>query len=118
MADVNDATVGDPTFSGWYVMVSYWLTGESRAYKVGRGVFDRVKPKRNIMDGSGGWGAWEIAYRLASLDLNDGTVTGGEGMSHTVGINWHWTPNTRVMFNFIFADIDSGPQGAGDLQAN
>jgi phosphate-selective porin OprO/OprP len=113
---VEDTSTGDPEFNGWYVEVSYWLTGEKRKYQDVAASFGRVVPKRNFFDGTGGWGAWQIAYRIDYTDLDSGVILGGAMTSHTVGVNWHWNANARVLFNFIFADVDSGPEGAGTLQ--
>ncbi|MHC4931385.1 MAG: OprO/OprP family phosphate-selective porin [Planctomycetota bacterium] len=116
LADVDAPASGDPSFSGWYIAVSYWITGESRNYSAYSGAFGRNKPKQNLYDGKGGYGGWEIAYRFDSIDLIDGLIAGGEQVSHTVGVNWHWNPNARVMFNFVYADITDGPEGTGKLQ--
>jgi phosphate-selective porin OprO/OprP len=116
IVEVDDNASGDPGLSGWYVEISYWLTGEKRKYRGVAASFGRVIPKRNFFDGEGGWGAWQIAYRVDHTDLNSGTIVGGAMTSHTIGINWHWNPNTRVLFNFILADVDCGPLGAGHLQ--
>jgi len=105
--DVSATSAGDPAFSGWYVLVSYFLTGESRPYKKSSGTFDRVKPKKNFHDGGDGWGAWELAFRIDSIDLNDGSVTGGEAMTYVFGVNWYWNPNMRVMINYAYADHDT-----------
>lgn len=101
-AMTNTADGTDPTFSGFYAMASYFLTGENRAYK--GGLFSRVKPKRNF--GSGGPGAWEIAARYSHLDLSDEEVEGGKLDNITVGVNWYLNSNTRFMFNYVHADLD------------
>lgn len=113
--DVGSAAAGDPAFSGWYVLVSYFLTGESRPYKDSSGTFDRVKPMKNFHDGGDGWGAWELAFRIDSIDLTDGTITGGEAMTYVVGVNWYWNPNMRVMLNFVIGDLDAA--GVDDVNA-
>lgn len=92
----------DPDFSGWYVYGSYFLTGESRPYK--KGAFSRVKPHSVV--GKGGYGAWELALRYSSLDLEDGSVTGGESDNLTVGVNWYATPYVRFMANYVRAESD------------
>jgi phosphate-selective porin OprO/OprP len=62
--------VPDPSFSGWYADVSYFLTGETRPYK--DGVFQRVHVKNPVTWSKGtGWGAWQIAARYDVLDLSD-----------------------------------------------
>ncbi|NJN14123.1 MAG: hypothetical protein HC813_00160 [Planctomycetes bacterium] len=109
LADLSDAfddgsPLGDATLSGFYVMAAFWLTGETHSYK--SGVFGSPSPKKNFLRGSG-WGAWEIAVRFDSVDLNDGLVAGGEMTTITGGLNWHLNPNTRILFNVVFADIDA-----------
>lgn len=94
----RDGGEPDVSFDGWYTQASWFLTGESRTYKPGKGVFDRVKPKR-VADKEG-IGAWELGVRFSSLDLTDETVTGGEEDNLTVGLNWHATPNIRFMANY------------------
>jgi phosphate-selective porin OprO/OprP len=86
----------DPTFHAWYVQVSYFLTGEDRPWK--SGVFQRVKPRTNF-DGSGGVGAWELAFRLGRADFQSDGVAGGRADQWTAGANWYLNPNARVMLN-------------------
>jgi len=103
MTDVdNDGA--DPSFNGWYIYGSYFLTGEHRPYKAGKGVFGRVKPKSVV--GNGGHGAWELAARYSTLDLTDSGIEGGKEDNITVGLNWYATPNIRFMGNYIYASTD------------
>ncbi len=59
----------DLSFDGYYSQIAYTLTGEVRPYKTDRGIFDGIRPNRNF--DKGGWGAFEIAYRLSGIDLNE-----------------------------------------------
>ncbi|VAX23350.1 Phosphate/pyrophosphate-specific outer membrane porin OprP/OprO [hydrothermal vent metagenome] len=90
----------DPTLSSYYIYSSYFITGESRPYK--KGVFSRVKPRNNFGSGSG---AWEVAIRYSAIDLEDASVTGGEETNYTAGVNWYLNPNSRVMANYVNADL-------------
>jgi len=113
IADVDSAAAGDPTLDGYYVEASYYLTGENRSYK--EGAFDRTKVKKNFLQ-NGGWGAWQVALRYSSVDLNDAGLAGGEEDNISAGINWHLNNNTRVMFNYVHADIEGGAgQDFGNL---
>lgn len=96
--DHPDAPGASPTYGGYYAMVSYWLTGESRPYK--GGAFQRVKPKNNFTT-KGGRGAWEVAARYSALDLDDDGQDGGVGHDLTLGANWHLNPNARIMLNYV-----------------
>ncbi len=107
--DVDAPAAGDPSFSGHYVQAGYFLTPDHRRYKTGGGEFDRQKPGSNWGKG-GGRGAWEVAVRLSSIDLADRGVTGGEQDNVSLGLNWYPNPATRLMINFVNADVD----GVGD----
>jgi phosphate-selective porin OprO/OprP len=114
-ADVDGGSAGaNPMFSGFYVELGYFLTGESRAYDKKKFSCGFTKPRRNFHDGGGGRGAVQIVFRYDTLDLDDDGVLGGTQDSFTVGVNWHWNPNTRVMFNVIFVDVEQGAGGSFD----
>jgi phosphate-selective porin OprO/OprP len=115
---------GDLEFHGGYVYVSYFLTGENRAYKRTDGIFTRVKPFENffrVRDADGyvqmGKGAWEIAYRYSTLDFND-VIVGGEAHDHTLGLNWYLNPYTRVMFNYVNSNISPDQPNGSEGSVN
>jgi len=93
-----DANVG-----GFYTQASWFLTGESRPYRRARGYFDRVRPLHNLAFDGTGWGAWEVAARFSWLDLNSGSVRGGQLSDVTAGLNWYLNPNVRITANYIHA---------------
>lgn len=93
----------DQDLNAWYAYASYFLTGESRAYKTSSGVFSRVTPKGIV--GKGGMGAWEIGLRYSDIDLEDNSA-GSKGDIFTVGLNWYATPNIRFMANYTSADVE------------
>ena len=93
-------------FDGWYLEMGYFLTGESRQYKKGK--FGRPKPKSVV--GQGGVGAWQLAARYSTIDLNDGSVAGGEADAVTVGLNWYPTSTLRFTANYVdVLSVDRGP---------
>ena len=61
----------------------------------------------NTCDGctESGWGAWQVAARYSYADFNDADVNGGIGSAFTLGVNWHWNPNSRLQFNYIHGEI-------------
>ena len=98
--------------NGYYVMASYFLTGEHRAYDKKAGVFGRVIPFRNSRwcpedCSESGWGAWQILARYSSLDLNDSGITGGKVEDYTAGVNWFLNPNLKIQANYVFMDRNS-----------
>jgi len=110
LAGLNSESTGDPTFYGWYVYGSYFITGEGRAYR--DSIFQRVRPRRNLLE-NGGLGAFEVAARYSGLDLGadgvdktDDLIPGTRLVDVTLGLNWYWNPMTMMRFNFIHADID------------
>jgi len=108
----SGAAVDDPNFQGFYVMGSVFVTGESRGYDAKHGTFDRVHPHSNFgLDN--GPGAIELALRFASIDLTDSGAAGGEMWDLTAGVNWYLNPNTRVMLNYVHAEVDDRGTGGG-----
>ena len=107
-----DAIAGpNPDFNGTYIQASYFLTGEHRAYNDKFRLFSRVKPKSDYTP-HGGRGAWQIAARYSTIDLNHTAsgINGGKQTSTTFGVNWHLNSHSRVMLNQTFSDLE----GIGD----
>ena len=115
-ADAQGAGGAEPSFTGWYVEVGYFLVGGKRTYSTDKKGVDRPKIDQNFHAGGGGPGAWQVAFRYDTIDLTDGGIAGGVQDTITFGVNWYWNPHMRVMFNYIWADIsDGGPLGEGEL---
>jgi phosphate-selective porin OprO/OprP len=100
--DHPDAPGPSPEYRGWYGMVSWFATGESRPYRGGS--FGRVKPK-NSVKGSSGTGAVELAARWSALDLYDDGLDAGTGQDLTLGVNWYLNPNARLMLNYVMYEL-------------
>jgi phosphate-selective porin OprO/OprP len=116
MADCSGAGGADPTFTGWYVEVGWFVVGGRRQYGTERKVIERAEIDRNFHAGGGGTGAWQVAFRFDTIDLTDSGILGGVQDCYTIGVNWYWNPHMRIMFNVIFADVgDGGPFGEGKL---
>lgn len=144
-AKLNQGTAPPINYWGAYAYVSYFLTGEHRRYNKGIAAFDRVIPNENFfcvadpVKKNGilrGTGAWEVALRYSFLDLRSqyfrpidgnlgipdlaGNLEGGTGTMReiTVGLNWYWNPNARMMWNVshVKRDSDDG-MGDGDVSA-
>jgi phosphate-selective porin OprO and OprP len=106
--NVSGSGYNDESLSGFYGYMTYFLTGESRAYKAKTAAWDRVKPNHNF-DMKGGLGAWEVAAGYDSIDLNDGVIHGGRVSTAKFGINWYPNSHVRVMANYLHAlDINTG----------
>ncbi len=105
----------DIHFSGYYAAVAYFLTGEHIPYNTQFAITDRVRPLapvfRRRSDGGPlvqGPGAWQIAAKISSVDLSNGSVSGGKLTNGTFGLNWFLTPHHRMKFNYILSDLQRG----------
>lgn len=126
-------------FDGYYVYGTWYLTGESRAasYSVDSysnpGTFRQTKILRPFS--AGGWGAWELAARFSSVNLNNGpytgttfanlialspnaaartyvansSVNGGSEKDVTVGLNWYPVAGIRFMANWTHVTSLAAP---------
>lgn len=108
----RDATP-DNAFHGGYLQASYFLTGESRPYVDGNATFGRIVPKKPFLGGKGP-GAWEIALRYDTLDLNDGAVQAGEMDTYSLGVNWYQNQYARMTLNYIISDTDENAFSAAN----
>ena len=104
--------IGAPNFhfQGGYAEASYVLTGESHPYNSASASYGGIVPRDPFSLSSGGWGAWEIAGRFSTIDLNDqlasaNGVAGGRQNIYTVGLNWYANRNIRLMLNYLHGDI-------------
>lgn len=97
----------DGTFDGYYLQTSYFLTGESRRYK--NGIFSKVKP----MDTSG---AWELTARYSVLNTRESSE-GNKGETSTLGVNYYYDKNIRIMANLLHSEVEQEVDGEGDGNA-
>jgi phosphate-selective porin OprO/OprP len=103
LTKVRTTGPGDLDFQAFYVQGSYFLTGETRPYRVERGVFSRPKPKGEFR--KGGVGALELGFRFSHVNLDDGAVTGGRLDDWSFAFNWYPYYHTQLMTNFIIANL-------------
>ena len=111
----RQTSVGTLFYSGGYVEVLYFLTGEHRAYIREGGIYDRIIPRQDAFwikgkDGkpnTHGWGAWQVGLRYNYLNLNDKGINGGVLNDITLGLNWFLNPNMKLQFNYSVTDRHS-----------
>jgi phosphate-selective porin OprO/OprP len=107
---VNADELGDLSFNGAYAEVGWFLTGESRAYIAEAGHFTRVMPNRlfrggNPFTGKGDGGAIEITGRYSTVDLNDGSISGGEMTDISAGLGWYLTAASRLRLDYVHSTV-------------
>jgi phosphate-selective porin OprO/OprP len=95
---------GDPMFHGGDVVVTWLLTGETRAYNTLGGYFKSVSPARTVFEG--GPGAWEVVARLSYIDLDGGTLRGGTFWRFTPMVNWYLSDNIRLELAYGYGSLD------------
>jgi phosphate-selective porin OprO and OprP len=111
-------------FQGGYAEASLVLTGETHPYIPAIGAYGGIIPANPFSLWGGGWGAWEIAGRVSTMNLNDqlGTtngVAGGQQTIYTAGLNWYVNTNVRFMFDYLHGNIvkQISPTNSGDAGA-
>jgi phosphate-selective porin OprO/OprP len=104
----RQTSVGTLFYSGGYVEVLYFLTGEHRAYIREGDIYDRIIPRQDAFwikgkDGKPnehGLGAWQVGIRYNYLNLNDKGINGGDRgsrsdratvRSRASACDWPWT---------------------------
>ncbi|ESU28238.1 hypothetical protein FLJC2902T_15850 [Flavobacterium limnosediminis JC2902] len=105
---MNSRETKNPIFKGGEVFLAYSITGEVRPYLSNPGIFTFLKPKKSVFEG--GYGGWEAILRFSSLDLNDGTLTGGEFWRITPMVNWYLSENIRFYFAYGYGVLDKDNQ--------
>ncbi|MGD0143074.1 MAG: porin [Rhizomicrobium sp.] len=106
----NDPAVGvtNPKFSGWYAEGSWVITGEPRQYNMATASFVRPSPDSPFNPSTGDWGAWELAGRYSSTNLDHDItsavaldrVFGGVQDIASAGINFYPDDVLKFMFDF------------------
>ena len=91
----------------WHLAAGYVLTGEDSAP-------GGIVPRASFRPNGGGWGAWEVTARAASLNIDDGTYplyasvagTASEAASFGLGINWYL--GRAVVFKLDYYQTEFG----------
>ena len=89
----------------WYVSGLWNITGETWGYKAGL----PTTPLPN----DPAKGMWQAGIRYDSINLNDGPIKGGEEDNITVGVNYYWRSNFKVMVNYVFVSSSKFSSSAG-----
>jgi phosphate-selective porin OprO/OprP len=121
--DVTRRSVAlNPSFHGWYAMATWSLSGESRPYDPTTASFHGLIPDAPL--GKNGFGAWEVAARYSSMDLDfmplvgAGGVSGGIQNVWSVGLNWYPNPAVRFMLDYNNIQVNHANAPGNDISAN
>lgn len=122
---------GNPSFSGGYAEIGWFITGETRGY--GKGLWQRTRVRNPVS--RGGAGAWLIAARYDWVDLADASLTGAATTDFTTGntslaalnnrlarggtqqaltfaVNWQPVDYVRLMLDWNHTGVEGGPLAA------
>ena len=94
----------------FHIAAGYVLTGESSSY-VG------VVPQNNFDLAKGTWGAFEVAARYASLDIDDAAfpifaspaASASKATSYGLGLNWYLSKSVRCTFDYYHTNFERAP---------
>ncbi len=107
---VSLPTGEDATVHAGYITARYMLTGETIPYNRTSGLFGRVKPDCPVDIAKGQWGAWEIAARLSTINLNPlfGLVPGPTRRltSFDLGLNWYLWNQAKAQLNWVNGSLN------------
>jgi len=98
-----------------YAFVSFWPTGEMRAYDAKKGEFGRPKILNPLT--AGGWGGLELAARYDWADLSEArngasaTQDAGEYSAWTLGVNYYPHAYVRLQANYTKSETDNPAAG-------
>lgn len=99
--NINGTGYSGEHLTGYYGFISYFLTGESKAYHVRNGAANRIKPNKPFQFSGPGLGAWEVAFGYDYIDMNSGVIKGGEADMVRFGLNWYPHSNVKFQANVV-----------------
>lgn len=91
-------SAGDFTGDAWYVSGLWNVTGETWGYKNGVIATSRADSPAS--------GMWQLGLRYDAINLDDGSVLGGEMNSITAGVNWYWRSHFKFSMNYVMVESD------------
>jgi phosphate-selective porin OprO/OprP len=113
----DGTTTGQSTQRGYYVNLSYFLTGERDFRGNGFQGYSTVVPDCPFIPSQGlyGPGAWQVAGQWSELNVGNGDFARGfiDPSRYTnrldqlmVGLNWWPNKYTRLSFDYVWTDFN------------
>lgn len=114
--DVNEVPEGEDKMKlgGFYMMGSWLVNNADYYYNMGDAEFSQVDFRDNQK------GAFEVALRYSFMDANsfkEGEdipfIAGGSGETYTLGLNYYFNYNVKLMLNYAYVNHDRWADGKG-----
>lgn len=94
-SDLSRNSAADSGLDGWYAEAGWFVSGDHTSYKDGA-----IDAPDIGEDGR----ALELAVRVSELNLDDGTVRGGDSRNFSLGANWYLSKHVRLTANYVHVD--------------
>ena len=101
---ITSSQEGDPLIHGGEMVVSWVITGETRAYNTVGGYFRAISPTRTVFEG--GHGAVDVGLRYSYIDLDGGNLNGGKFWRLTPTVNWYLADFLRLEGAYGYGGLD------------
>jgi phosphate-selective porin OprO/OprP len=98
-SQVNATQLANPSFYGFYITGSWFITGDHRPYDRNVGFARRPIPRHR-------WGAVELAARYSRLDLDNKSVHGGVMDKGLLDVNWFMNRRMKLGVSGGLAHLD------------
>ena len=116
---VDESSLGDPEFDGYYVQIGHFLTPDRKPYDRQTGTIGHMMPANpfterviravdNLHPFDQRAGALELVGRYSTVDLDDGPIQGGQLTDVSLGLNWYLDTYRRINLNYIHSHIEDG----------
>lgn len=92
-------------FDGYFFTVDYFITGEHYIYDFKLGAYNNISKIKSCN------GAWQIAARYSTINLESDGIHGGREYNTTLGLNWY--VNDYLTFKINYVHVDTFPSQNG-----
>ncbi len=89
----NNSAGADFSGDSWYVSGVWNISGETWGYKGGT--------PTTPLPSDPAAGMWQVGVRYDDASLNDGEIKGGDEHNITIGVNYYWRSNFKIMANYV-----------------
>lgn len=96
--------------NGFYMQTAYLLNGGKYNYNKNEGEFTQISTNNEK-------GVLEVAFRYDFIDLNDevAEIYGGSADAYTLGLNYYFNTNVKVMLDYSYLNHDRYANGKSKL---